>query len=412
VLHRPSLSLEERDRRWGRVRALLGARGLQGLIVGTFRSREAYDSYLTNDHLDGTVIFPLDGAPTAITWNSTHLSRANESAARGEVDWVADRRPAFGGAATAEIVREKGLAQARLGIVGLSATSAGEREGTLPHSFWQNLIAALPQAGFEDVTEAYADLVLVKSAEEAALVRYAAAVSEAACRRMLDACVPGVAEDEVYAATMAEIFRHGCDVRYPMMSLHSGPANIAWGRPRWIVRAEPPRVLAAGDMVQAEIHTCYGGQEAQVQMAVGIGDIGDVNRRCAAIARDSYEAGLAIIRPGLRFEALIRAMAAPIEAAGCWAKTPLAHTMNYGAVGGTQANRAQIAETPEGRIEAAVPARMRRPDMALVPGMLLELEPNACLGSHRVNIGGPVLVTETGCEELSDLPTRMRLRAA
>jgi hypothetical protein len=32
-------------------------------------------------------------------------------------------------------------------------------------------------------------------------------------------------------------------------------------------------------------------------------------------------------------------------------------------------------------------------------------EPNACIGHHRVNIGGTVIVTATGCEELCHIPT-------
>ena len=32
-------------------------------------------------------------------------------------------------------------------------------------------------------------------------------------------------------------------------------------------------------------------------------------------------------------------------------------------------------------------------------------EPNACIGTHRVNIGGTVIVTATGCEELNHIPT-------
>jgi Xaa-Pro aminopeptidase len=41
----------------------------------------------------------------------------------------------------------------------------------------------------------------------------------------------------------------------------------------------------------------------------------------------------------------------------------------------------------------------------LEPGMVFALEPNACIGNHRVNIGGTVIVTATGCEELNHIPT-------
>ena len=39
--------------------------------------------------------------------------------------------------------------------------------------------------------------------------------------------------------------------------------------------------------------------------------------------------------------------------------------------------------------------------------MGLELEPNACLNTHRVNIGTGVLVTGYGCEALNELPSRV-----
>jgi hypothetical protein len=39
--------------------------------------------------------------------------------------------------------------------------------------------------------------------------------------------------------------------------------------------------------------------------------------------------------------------------------------------------------------------------------MVFAFEPNACLGTHRVNVGGGVVVTENGCEALNDLPTRV-----
>ena len=48
-------------------------------------------------------------------------------------------------------------------------------------------------------------------------------------------------------------------------------------------------------------------------------------------------------------------------------------------------------------------------DLVLKPGMLFELEPNVCRGRHRVNIGGAVIVTEEGCEELNKLPTEMQV---
>jgi len=52
----------------------------------------------------------------------------------------------------------------------------------------------------------------------------------------------------------------------------------------------------------------------------------------------------------------------------------------------------------------ALPAR----DYVLKPGISLEPEPNAHIGRRRVNIGGTVVVTETGVEELNELPNRLQ----
>ena len=248
-----------------------------------------------------------------------------------------------GGAKVAEVLKERGLARGRIGLVGFGPTAPGEMEGLLPLGFHTNLVKALPEASIGDFTSAFTDFMLVKSAEEIALLRFAARVSEEACKVMMDVARPGVSEAEVYADTVREIHRWGCDLRYPFFSLQSGKDNIGWGVPRWSLRAEPPRILEAGDLVQAEIHTCYGGQEGQVQMSVALDPVDDVVRRLEQVARESYEAGLAAVKPGVTFASVVQAMEKPIAASGCWSKTPLLHTLTFGSTGFTPVNREQLA---------------------------------------------------------------------
>jgi hypothetical protein len=108
------------------------------------------------------------------------------------------------------------------------------------------------------------------------------------------------------------------------------------------------------------------------------------------------------------FASVVHAMEEPLRAAGAWSKTPLLHTLTFGATGFTPINREQLAGTREERTEGKITAGIRRGDLVLLPGMTLELEPNACIGMQRVNIGGVVIVTENGAAELNDVPTRMR----
>jgi Xaa-Pro aminopeptidase len=406
----PVLSLAERDRRWAGLRDIMRERGLGAIVVGSFNGRERLESYLIDDFLDAVVVLPLAGEATVLSFSTQRTSRTLESARRGITPWVADLRIGAGGTGVAALLREMDLAQARIGIVGFGPTAPGETEGVLPLGFHRNLTRELPQLKIDDFTRDLTDFMLVKSAEEIALLRFAARVSEEACIAMIEAARPGVNEASVYAEIMRTIYRWGCETRYPNLSLQSGPDNIGWGAPRWALRAEHPRTLERGDMVQAEIHTLYGGVEAQVQMSIALDPVDDVLRTCERVAREAYEAGVAAVRPGATFAAVVRAMEEPLHRTGCWGKTPLAHTMSFGATGFTALNREQLAGTRDAAIEDQVTVGIRRGDLVLREGMVLELEPNACIGMQRVNIGAGVLVTSSGCEELNALATRVHHR--
>ena len=404
----PQLTLGERDRRYAGLRALMDAQGFDAIVVGSFQGRERLESYLIDDFLDSVVVLPARSAPVLLAFGGSRISRIFESVRRGFDAWVPDVRLGAGGARVADVLKERGLARGRIGLVGFGPTAPGEAEGLLPLGFHTNLLKSLPDATIGDFTLAFTDFMLVKGAEEIPLLRFAAKVSEEACRTMMEVSRPGVSEAEVYADTVREIHRRGCDLRYPFFSLQSGRDNIGWGVPRWSVRAEPPRILEAGDLVQAEIHTVYGGQEGQVNMSVALDPVDDVVRRLEDVARASYEAGLAALRPGVTFASVVQAMERPIAKAGCWSKTPLLHTLTFGSTGFTPVNREQLAGTREAAIEGGATPGIRRGELVLTEGMGLELEPNACLGMVRVNIGAGVLVTANGAEELNDLPTRVR----
>lgn len=404
----PQLTLAERDRRYAGLRALMSTQGFDAIVVGSFQGRERLESYLIDDFLDSVVVLPAKSDPVLLAFGGSRISRIFESERRGFAPWVADVRLGAGGARAADVLKERGLARGRIGIVGFGPTAPGEAEGLLPLGFHTNLLKALPDATIGDFTLAFTDFMLVKSAEEIALLRFAARVSEEACGVMMAVAHPGVSEASVYAETVREIHRWGCDLRYPFFSLQSGRDNIGWGVPRWSVRAEPPRILEAGDLVQAEIHTVYGGQEGQVNMSVALDPVDDTVRRLEDVARASYEAGLAAVRPGVTFASVVHAMEEPLARSGCWSKTPLLHTLTFGATGFTGINRAQLKGTREEAIEGGAAPGIRRGDLVLREGMGLELEPNACLGMVRVNIGAGVLVTQRGAEELNALPTRVQ----
>jgi len=398
----PVLSLAERDRRWTRVRTLMRERALEGLLVAGFRAREMYETYISDDYNEGCVIFPLEGDPVVITWAHLRVMRARWSAERGAKLWVADYRVATSGAGVAEVLREKRLAEASLGVVGLASQAPTEIYGAIPASFWGELTAALPEARWQDISEELSHLMLIKSEEELAQVRYAARAAEAACKVIVEIAAPGVGEEVVFAEATREMLRHGIGLRYPMIVMNSGPHTLSWGPPRWTTSGEAPRILARGDLMQAELMPLCGNQEVQVQMTVALDPLDEENRQCERVARASYEAGVKALKPGITFAELVAVMEEPLRSSGCWGYTPLVHSVGpHFLAGRTNVNQEQA----ELDVRFVGPNAVRARAAVLEPGMVFAFEPNACLGHHRVNIGGTVIVTASGCEELNHIPT-------
>ncbi len=398
----PILSLAERDRRWERVRGLMRERGFEGLLLAGFRAREMYETYISDDYTEGCVIFPLAGDPVVITWAHLRVMRARWSQERGAALWVADYRVATSGVGVAEVLREKHLAQGNLGVVGLRSQAPTEIYGAIPANFWAELTAELPDARWQDISEEFSHLMLVKSEEELAQVRYAARAAEAACRVIVEVAAPGVGEEVVFAEATREMLRHGIGLRYPMIVMNSGPDTLSWGPPRWTTSGEAPRILARGDLMQAELMPLCGNQEVQVQMTVALDPLDDTNRQCERVARASYEAGIKALKPGMTFADLVAVMEEPLRSAGCWGYTPLVHSLGpHFLVGRTAVNQDQARLD----VRFAGPNAARQRHAVLQPGMVLAFEPNACIGGHRVNIGGTVVVTAAGCEELNHIAT-------
>ena len=145
-----------------------------------------------------------------------------------------------------------------------------------------------------------------------------------------------------------------------------------------------------------------GNQEVQVQMTVALDPLDDTNKKCEQVALAAYAAGIKALKPGIAFADLLAAMEEPLKSAGCWGYTPLVHSVGpHFLAGRTLVNQDQVKL--DVRYAGANAARARQ--AILQPGMVFAFEPNACIGTHRVNIGGTVIVTATGCEELNHIPT-------
>ncbi len=396
----------ERDLHWSRVSKFLDERELDGLLAFG-HERFGADHYLTNDQPGVHVVFPRDGELVA-TSPFGHLRQTAHfvSAERGERSWLRDVRSGGTGRVIAELLIEKGLDYARVGVVGLG----GKGEGWVPHRTWVAVTGGVPAATFVDVQHELTLLLLERSQADVACLRYAAAVGEVVCRAMLETIRAGATEAEVYAEAVGVYSRHGVRTVPPStFMMQSGADNFGWGPPAWLARPQPPRRLQRGDVILTELFGYYGMLETQLQLAAAIGPIHHEQEACAAAARRAYEAGLRALRPGVAFEEVCDAMEAPISDAGAWHLTPLIQTMNPFAFSGPdRPPRADQAPELVARYRIERPADTTDRSWELRPGMAFAFEPNAHIGRHRVNVGGTVVVTERGAEELNRIPTELQ----
>ncbi|AKE01249.1 hypothetical protein XU06_29845 (plasmid) [Rhodococcus erythropolis] len=401
----PTLTLAERDRRWGLLRDMMRRNQVECLLVPPAPVRYPADTYFTNDLPGSAVILPLEGEPVAIQRGASVAGSWLQAQEWGEATWIEDMRFGPRGSIIVDVLKERELADARIGTIGILSGPNLLPYGWTPQPMWAHLCDGLPNATFVDLLDEFTAIWLVKSEEELVLFRHAAQLAEQACEVMLDITKPGVSEVDIYAAVLHEFQRNGASMAHDLF-VHSGPNNLSWDAPRWLYRTQPPRIVQEGDMVLSEMMPAVGGLEAQAQMCVAVGKVAEPFHRAAEVARESYERGLEAIRPGVKFGEVADAMDEPLRRAGAWHLTPLIHSLTPLTMVGPVTERIDSSLTERFRQVTELPGTDM--DVVLTPGMTIQLEPDAVFGRHQVNIGGNVIVTQTGYEELNSIPTRMR----
>src|SRR5687768_1619649 len=198
MMHDNPFSDAEIARRLGAFRDALSVRKLDGAVVAAPENV----FYLTGlDHwgyfAPHLLIVPLQGMPVLVTRAMERVSvdkqvRAAEFRGHSDSETAADM--------AARVLRDLGLTGRRLG---LEHWTAG-----LSHGLALSLEA---QAGarWQDISGLIDDLRLAKSPEEQALMRQAAAVTDAAASAAIEVIADGAAERHVAAACIAAMTRAG-----------------------------------------------------------------------------------------------------------------------------------------------------------------------------------------------------------
>ncbi len=190
----PRFSEEEYTRRSSVVRALMQEANLSALLVFSTISSPYEVAYLANfpSTWETILVFPLEGLPTLLLELYNHVPNARQMASLADVRW--------GGPDLAESaarnVRERGLAQSTLGLV-----------GKIPFQYYEQLRGELPQAVLVDFTGAYRQLRLVKSEEEIAFQRLGTQLSDRAIEALERPGERGCADHRDQCAVLSGLSR-------------------------------------------------------------------------------------------------------------------------------------------------------------------------------------------------------------
>jgi Xaa-Pro aminopeptidase len=233
----------------------------------------------------------------------------------------------------------------------------------------------------------------VKGPEEIRAMRCAMHACERAVAAMEAACAPGMSEDEVWAVLHAENIRRGGEWIETRL-LASGPRTNPW------FQECGPRVIREGEIVafDTDLIGCYG-MCADISRTwwVGDGEPTPEMRRQHRIAREHIEANMEMLRPGVSLRELTF---------GGHRLPPEFVPGRYGCKmhGVGLCDEWPLVAYPEDYREGAFEA-------VLEPGMCLCVEAliQGPGGDFAIKLEDQVLITETGCENLTRYPFDARL---
>ena len=280
-MHRNPFSDRELDHRLVSVRTAIAESGLDAAIL----SSPENIFYLTGlDHwgyfAPHMLIVPLQGRPLLLTREMERVTiekmvRVADFQGHSDAESVAD------GAASA--LRDRSLTGRR---IGLEFWSAGLSHG---------LACALRAKAFADWTDisGLVDTVRqVMSAEEQALIRRAAAVTNSATAGAVAAIRDGADERAVAAECLAAMTRAGGEPPgfgpFIRPGSRLGEEHTTWGQGTY----------CTGETVFLEIAGCVGRYNAPNGRLVHVGPVPDRNQDAASIAEAAFEAVLQALRPG------------------------------------------------------------------------------------------------------------------
>ena len=368
-------SLAERDRRWQSVRQNAAQAGFDCILVPLGNGIDA--RYMTQLRCSAMVL-PVDSrAPIVIADRRSSNAWVPEPWQTGR-EWAEPM---------GEALLDLGMERARIGVAGLNGglvTHCGSIDGVVNHTALQHVMGKLPDATFESATDIIGFVRYVKSEEEIAFVRASARVAAAGLEELIKLARPGVDAGILYADVLARMLELGSEYFPLTLTVDS----IDTAKPKRYANPPLGRRLEADALITNEIHAICGAQLTQICQPVLLGKIPDAWKSAIALQKEVFDAGLAVIKPGATFGALVDYVD------GFGAKQNIKTVMQLHGCG----------YGDDGPLFTERQRNDRARDLPMRTGNVFVWKPLAVSLDEKIRFswGGPVLVTGKGCELLFD----------
>ncbi|HEV8726048.1 MAG TPA: M24 family metallopeptidase, partial [Candidatus Binatia bacterium] len=360
-------------RRWKAVRESAAKTGMDCIFVPLGNGVDG--RYLTQLRCSAMVL-PTDGrAPIVIADRRSSNAWVPEPWQTGR-EWAEPM---------GEALLDLGMQRARIGVAGLkggSVTHCSSIDGVVNHTALESVMSKLPDAAFDDATDIVGFLRYVKSDEEITSVRQSAEVAAAGVDELIKLPRPGVDAGALYADVLARLI----ELRSEYFPIALTIDVIGTEKPRRYLNPPIGRRLEPNGLITSEVNAIRGAQLTQVCQPVLLGKIPDQWKPVIELHKEVYDAGLAMIKPGTTFGALTafvngfgakRGMKTVMQLQGC----------GYGDDGPLFSPRSRGDKVR---------------DLPIERGNTFVWKPIAMTADEKIKFtwGGPVIVTDRGCESL------------
>ncbi len=378
IVHdRLAFTPEEYVRRFDAIQAAMALAGLDALLVRGPENITYFSGYETPGYYKyHCVVVPKDGEPVFLVrdfeWVNTPEFAWSTRFAK-VFDW--DHPPSV----TVNVLRQLGL-------------ESGKKVGVEKQCFFytvdehETLTRAFPENDFVDATQILWDCRMSKSGEEIGVMRKSAHLVDLAMQAGWDATRPGVSADEVSGVVNKVLFENGGQY----MGLP--PFILAGERSCLPHQTGGGNRLQDNDLMYFEISASQNRYTAALMRTIFVGEPKDEWVRVAEACIGAVEAALETIKPGVTpHEADLAARAVTGKAGfGEYHRNRLGYSIGV----------SYPPDWGEGEIISLRQEEFR----PLTPGMTFHMPP-LCLKYREFGIGfsESIVVTETGCERLSQL---------